>query len=238
MNNIRLNKFISNSGHTSRRKADELIFEGKVKVNNIIVLEPGKQIDPTQDKVEIEDKIINLTEQNIYIMLNKPTKYVSTVKDQFDRPSVVDLININERVYPVGRLDYDSHGLLLMTNDGELTYKLTHPRHDVSKTYIAKIIGDINEETLEKIRKGIYIDNYRTRPCKANIISKTPKYTEVRVSIMEGRNRQIRKMFEKFGFRVIDLQRIAIGDISIGELSAGQWRYLTDKEVDYLRNVL
>ena len=170
-------------------------------------------------------------------MLNKPTKYVSTVKDQFDRPSVIDLIGLEQRIYPVGRLDYDSQGLLLLTNDGDITYKLTHPRHNISKTYIAKISEDIDEITIQKIRNGVYIDNYRTRPCQVNVINHTEHMTEIRVSILEGRNRQIRKMFEKFGYKIISLERIAIGDISIGQLPLGKWRYLTEKEIGYLKNV-
>jgi 23S rRNA pseudouridine2605 synthase len=234
---IRLNKYISNSGYTSRRKADELVFDKKVTVNGVIVTEPGMQIDPEKDLIEIDHVKISLEQRLIYIMLNKPPKFVSTVKDQFERPSVIDLIGLDQRIYPVGRLDYDSQGLLLLTNDGDITYKLTHPRHNVSKTYIAKIDRIVDETTLQKIRNGVYIDNYRTRPCQVNVVNLSDNFSEIRVSIMEGRNRQIRKMFEKFGYNIVALERIAIGDISIGNLPLGKWRYLTEKEIGYLNNV-
>lgn len=234
---IRLNKYISNSGYTSRRKADELVFDKKVTVNGVIVTEPGMQIDPEKDMIEIDHVKISLEQPLIYIMLNKPPKFVSTVKDQFERPSVIDLIGLDQRIYPVGRLDYDSQGLLLLTNDGDITYKLTHPRHNVSKTYIAKIDRIVDETTLQKIRNGVYIDNYRTRPCQVNVVNQSDNFSEIRVSIMEGRNRQIRKMFEKFGYNIVALERIAIGDISIGNLPLGKWRYLTEKEIGYLKNV-
>ncbi|MBN2287480.1 MAG: rRNA pseudouridine synthase [Tissierellales bacterium] len=234
---MRLNKYISNSGYTSRRKADELVFDKKVTVNGVIVTEPGMQIDPEKDMIEIDHVKISLEQPLIYIMLNKPPKFVSTVKDQFERPSVIDLIGLDQRIYPVGRLDYDSQGLLLLTNDGDITYKLTHPRHNVSKTYIAKIDRIVDETTLQKIRNGVYIDNYRTRPCQVNVVNQSDNFSEIRVSIMEGRNRQIRKMFEKFGYNIVALERIAIGDISIGNLPLGKWRYLTEKEIGYLKNV-
>lgn len=237
MNKIRLNKFISNSGYTSRRKADELVFEKKVKINGEIVNEPGIQVDISKDVVEIEGKIIKLEEEMIYILLNKPVKYITTVKDQFSRPSVVDLVNVEERIYPVGRLDYNSSGLIILTNDGDLTYRLTHPKHNIYKTYIAKINGIIDDETIEKLQKGIYIDNYRTRPCKIDYISDDGRKSVLKVSILEGRNRQIRKMFEKFDFRVVSLKRISVGEIILGELPSGQWRYLNEGEIEYLKEI-
>ncbi|SHI70138.1 23S rRNA pseudouridine2605 synthase [Dethiosulfatibacter aminovorans DSM 17477] len=237
MNKMRLNKFISNSGYTSRRKADELIFEGKVKINGETVKEPGTQVQVSVDIVEVEGKNISLEEEMKYIILNKPIKYITSVKDQFDRPSVLDLVDIKERIYPVGRLDYDSSGLIILTNDGDLTYKLTHPKHNIYKTYIVKINGLIDDETIEKLKKGVYIDNYRTRPCKVSLVSDDDRKSVLKVSILEGRNRQIRKMFEKFNFRVVYLRRISIGEISLGELPSGQWRHLRDDEVKYLKEM-
>ncbi|WP_094762732.1 pseudouridine synthase [Dethiosulfatibacter aminovorans] len=234
---MRLNKFISNSGYTSRRKADELIFEGKVKINGETVKEPGTQVQVSVDIVEVEGKNISLEEEMKYIILNKPIKYITSVKDQFDRPSVLDLVDIKERIYPVGRLDYDSSGLIILTNDGDLTYKLTHPKHNIYKTYIVKINGLIDDETIEKLKKGVYIDNYRTRPCKVSLVSDDDRKSVLKVSILEGRNRQIRKMFEKFNFRVVYLRRISIGEISLGELPSGQWRHLRDDEVKYLKEM-
>jgi 23S rRNA pseudouridine2605 synthase len=237
MNKMRLNKFISNSGYTSRRKADELIFEGKVKINGEIVKEPGSQVDISEDVVEVEGKTIGLEEELKYILLNKPVRYISSVKDQFSRPSVIDLVDVEERVYPVGRLDFDSSGLIILTNDGDLTYRLTHPKHNIYKTYIVRINGLIDDETIEKLQKGMYIDNYRTRPCKISYVKDDGRKSVLRVSILEGRNRQIRKMFEKFDFRVVSLRRISVGEISLGELEPGQWRYLRDDEVKYLKDL-
>jgi 23S rRNA pseudouridine2605 synthase len=237
MNKMRLNKFISNSGYTSRRKADELIFEGKVKINEEIIKEPGTQVDISEDVVEVEGKTIDLEEKMQYILLNKPVKYITTVKDQFSRPSVVDLVDIEERIYPVGRLDYASSGLIILTNDGDLTYRLTHPKHNIYKTYVVKINGLIDDETIEKLEKGMYIDNYRTRPCKVAFVSDDGRKSVLKVSILEGRNRQIRKMFEKFDFRVVSLKRISVGEISLGELPLGQWRHLSDDEIKYLKEL-
>lgn len=238
MNMMRLNKYISNAGYTSRRKADELIFNGSVKVNGIIVNEPGTQIDIENDSVEINNIKLFQREKEIYIALNKPMKYISSVKDQFDRPSILDLVKVHERIYPVGRLDYDSSGLILLTNDGDLTYKLTHPKHDIYKTYLAKVEGTVEDIILERLRKGIYIDNYRTRPCKIEILHEYNNTTELEISIMEGRNRQIRKMFEKFNNRVIALKRISIGEIDLENLDLGKWRYLTAEEIKYLKEII
>jgi 23S rRNA pseudouridine2605 synthase len=149
----------------------------------------------------------------------------------------VDLVDIEERIYPVGRLDYASSGLIILTNDGDLTYRLTHPKHNIYKTYVVKINGLIDDETIEKLEKGMYIDNYRTRPCKVALVSDDGRKSVLKVSILEGRNRQIRKMFEKFDFRVVSLKRISVGEISLGELPLGQWRHLSDDEIKYLKEL-
>jgi 23S rRNA pseudouridine2605 synthase len=235
---MRLNKYISHTGLTSRRKADELIFEGKVSVNGKVVMEPGFQVNLSNDQVEVDHKTVALESENVYIMLNKPIRYITSVKDQFDRPSVLDLVKVPQRVYPVGRLDYDSQGLLLLTNDGEMTYALTHPKHDIEKTYHVKVKGTVEDSVIDKLTKGIYIDSQRTKPCRIKRIDETHQKTELQVTISEGRNRQIRKMFEHFHLRVTFLQRITIGNLHLGELGIGQWRYLTEEEVQNLRRLL
>ncbi|HAE41521.1 MAG TPA: pseudouridine synthase [Clostridiales bacterium] len=238
MDDIRLNKFISNSGYTSRRNADELIFNGMVTVNGIVVKEPGHQVNPGHDHVAVSGHPIVTQEDFIYIMLHKPEKYITTVKDQFDRPSVIDLVGLKDRIYPVGRLDYDSTGLLLLTNDGELTYKLTHPRHDIPKNYLVEVKGNLDAAIIAKLTKGIYIDGYRTKPCEIDVLGEIEHVTRLSVVINEGRNRQIRKMFEKFKCRVIALKRVAIGDLKLGELPVGKWRHLTADEVAYLKDCI
>ncbi|HBH11833.1 MAG: Pseudouridine synthase, Rsu [Clostridiales bacterium 38_11] len=235
MGDTRLNKFISNSGYTSRRNADELIFNGEVTVNGVVVIEPGYQVDSKLDRVEVSGKPIAVQDDFIYIMLHKPEKYITTVKDQFGRPSVIDLIDLKDRIYPVGRLDYDSKGLLLLTNDGSLTFKLTHPSHDVPKTYLVQVKGNLDATILAKLSKGIYIDGYRTKPCVINVIGEIEHITRLSVIISEGRNRQIRKMFEKFKCRVVDLKRVSMGELKLGNLPVGKWRHLTTGEVNYLK---
>lgn len=236
MDDIRLNKFISNSGYTSRRNADELIFNGMVTVNGVVVKEPGYQVNPGHDRVAVSGHPIGTQKDFIYIMLHKPEKYITTVKDQFDRPSVIDLVGLKDRIYPVGRLDYDSTGLLILTNDGELTYKLTHPRHDIPKNYLVEVKGNLDVAIIAKLTKGIYIDGYRTKPCEIDVIGEIEHVTRLSVVINEGRNRQIRKMFEKFKCRVVSLKRVSIGDLKLGELPVGKWRHLTADEVAYLKD--
>lgn len=170
---MRINKYIAYCGIASRRKAEELIIENRVKVNGKIVNELSFQINEAEDKVEVDGKAIGLEEELVYIMLNKPEGYVTTVKDQFDRKSVIDLVKgVGARVYPIGRLDYETSGLLLLTNDGDLTYKLTHPKHEVDKTYVATVKGIPNESEINNFEKGLYIEDYKTAPAKIKIVKK------------------------------------------------------------------
>ncbi|GKZ07387.1 hypothetical protein ANS015_22700 [Paraclostridium bifermentans] len=170
---MRINKYIASCGIASRRKAEELIIENRVKVNGKIVNELSFQINEDEDKVEVDGKTIGLEEELVYIMLNKPEGYVTTVKDQFDRKSVIDLVKgVGARVYPIGRLDYETSGLLLLTNDGDLTYKLTHPKHEVDKTYVATVKGIPNESEINNFEKGLYIEDYKTAPAKIKIVKK------------------------------------------------------------------
>jgi 23S rRNA pseudouridine2605 synthase len=234
---MRLNKYISHSGYTSRRKADDLIFQGKVKVNNKIEKNPGYQVDVDKDVVIVEGKELKQDNKIIYIMLNKPTDVITSVDDQFDRKTVVDLVKIDERVYPVGRLDYDSSGLILLTNDGDLTYKLTHPKHEIYKKYFVKVNKFLSDKEIYTLKKGVVIDGYMTNNSKIEVISKNRGHTNMYVSIDEGRNRQIRKMFKTQGGDVLTLKRISIGNLALGNLKEGNWRYLTKQEINYLKSL-
>ena len=235
---VRLQKFLADCGVCSRRKAEEYILSGKVKVNNNIVTELGTKVDEMKDKVYFNNKLVNIENSKVYIMLNKPEGCVTTAKEQFNRKTVFDYINIKERVVPVGRLDYDTSGLLLLTNDGDLTYKLTHPKHSIKKVYIAKVYGVPNKKKLDTFKKGIIIDGYKTLPSNIEIIEKDNKYSVLKIIITEGRNRQVRKMCEAIGHRVASLKRIAIEDLSIGDLKVGEYIYLsTSTPNDYLKKI-
>jgi 23S rRNA pseudouridine2605 synthase len=234
---MRLNKYISHSGYTSRRKADDLIFQGKVKVNNKVEKNPGYRVDVDKDVVTVEGKELKQDNKLIYIMLNKPTDVITSVDDQFDRKTVVDLVKIDERVYPVGRLDYDSSGLILLTNDGDLTYKLTHPKHEIFKKYFVKVNKFLSDKEIYTLKKGVVIDGYMTNNSKIEVISKNRGHTNMYVSIDEGRNRQIRKMFKTQGADVLTLKRISIGNLALGNLKEGNWRYLTKHEINYLKSL-
>ena len=237
---MRINKYIALCGVASRRKAEELILAGKVKVNDNIVTELSYQVDEENDVVKVDDKIIKEENKLVYILLNKPEGYITTVKDQFDRPSVIDLLSdVKERVFPVGRLDYETSGLLLLTNDGDLTYKLTHPKHEVDKTYVARVKGKLTKEEIERFKTGLKIEDYTTAPAKLKVI----KYDEQRdsslleIKIHEGKNRQVRKMCKAINHPVLRLRRSAMGKIKIGDCEIGKYRYLTEDEIKYLKNL-
>lgn len=232
---IRLQKFLSNCGVCSRRQAEQHILEGNISVNGKVVTQLGFKINENKDKVYFKNSIVNFEHKKIYIMLNKPKYCVTTVKEQFNRKTVLDYINIKERVVPVGRLDYDTSGLLILTNDGDLTYKLTHPKHNINKVYIAKVYGVPTKEKLVTFEKGIIIDDYKTAPSKIDLLEKDGKFSILKISITEGRNRQVRKMCEKIGHKVISLKRIAIEKLHIGNLKIGEYRYLTKEEICYLK---
>ncbi len=234
---IRLQKFLADCGICSRRKAEEYILQGDVVVNGKIITELGFKVDENKDKVYFKDKPVKIEQKKVYIMLNKPEGCVTTAKEQFDRKTVFDYIDIKERVVPVGRLDYDTSGLLILTNDGDLTYKLTHPKHNIKKVYIAKVYGTPTKEKLEKFKKGIVIDGYKTAPANIQILEKDNKYCTLKISITEGRNRQVRKMCDAIGHRVVNLKRVAIDKIILGNLKIGEYRYLTKEEVSYLKKI-
>ena len=236
---VRLQKYIAMSGAASRRAAEAMIEAGRVKVNGKTIAEQGIKVEIGADSVTVDGKELKIKDKKYYIMLNKPTGYVSTAKDQFDRPTVIDLVGseIGTRIFPVGRLDYDTEGLLLLTNDGDITYRVTHPKFHTDKTYIVVISGGISIAGLNKLRHGIKIENYKTSPAEVEILDAAGSKTMLKITIHEGKNRQVRKMFEAVGCKVIGLQRIKIGQIELGNLPLGRWRHLTSHEVNYLKNL-
>lgn len=196
----------------------------------------GTKINPKKDVVEYNEKRVKPEEEKVYILLNKPIGYVTTAKDQFSRDTVMDLVKVKQRVVPVGRLDMYTSGALILTNDGDFVYKVTHPKHEIEKTYNATIRGNIKKEEIEKLRNGVEIDDYKTKPAKVRILKtdEEKNLTRVEVIIHEGRNRQVRKMFETIGKNVIALHRSKIGNIEAKSLKIGEWRYLKSQEVNSL----
>lgn len=232
----RLQKVMSEFGVASRRKCEEMIARGKVKVNGCLITEPGCKVDKEKDIIEVDGKIVRSPETKLYILLNKPTGYITSVKDQFGRPTVLDLLKgVSVRVFPIGRLDYDTEGLIILTNDGELTYRITHPKHNIDKTYRALVRGRVGQEDIMAFDNGIAIENYMTSPARLEIIREIKGNSMVDITIHEGKNRQVRKMCSTIGHEVIRLKRIKIGDIGLGSLQTGQWRYLTKSEINYLK---
>jgi len=234
---MRLQKFLASCGVASRRKSEELIEDGRVKVNDKIVTKMGIKIDPETDLVCVDGKNIVSEEHKIYILLNKPKGYVTTVREQFNRKKVIDLVDVPFRIFPVGRLDYNTSGLLILTNDGELTYKLTHPKFEIPKTYIARIKGTPSKGKLNNFKDGLRIGNYTTSPAEIKILKKIDGDCLVEITIKEGKNRQVRKMCDAIGHPVLELKRIKMGKINIGYLKVGDWRYLTEKEIKYLKQL-
>lgn len=234
MSEMRLQKFLANSGIASRRKAEELILSGKISVNGITITELGTKVNPDVDEVFFENKKVENVQKYKYVLLNKPVGYVTTVDDQFNRPIVLDLIkNCDVKLIPVGRLDMYTSGALILTNDGDFIYKVTHPKNEIEKTYNATVRGEISEEDVQKIRDGVQIDNYVSGKAKVKIlkIDKEKNISRIEITIHEGKNREVRKMCEAVGKKVIALHRSKIGKISVKDLKIGVWRYLTPEEV-------
>ncbi len=230
----RLQKFLANQGVCSRRKAEEYILEGKVKVNGQVVTELGTKINPEKDKIEFNDKLVATDVKKVYILLNKPIGYVSTVKDQFNRPTVMELLKkVNESVVPVGRLDMYTSGALILSNDGDFVYQVTHPKHEINKTYQVTVKGKITNEEVENLRNGVDIGDYITKPAQVRImkIDEEKNISRIEITIHEGKNRQVRRMCEAIGKKVLALHRSKIGDIGVKDLILGEFRYLTNKEV-------
>ena len=232
---MRLQKFLASSGIASRRKCEELINDGKIKVNgNIAIL--GTKVNPNKDIVEYNGKQVKLEkEEYTYILLNKPIGVVTTVKDQFNRESVSDIVKVKERVVPVGRLDMYTSGALILTDDGDFVYKVTHPKHEITKTYNVTVIGIVTQDDIKKLEEGVIIDeNYKTRPAKAKIlkVDNEKNSSRIQITIHEGKNRQVRKMCEAIGKKVFALHRCKIGTLDVKNLKLGEWRYLSKKEVE------
>ncbi|MCY6484067.1 pseudouridine synthase [Clostridium aestuarii] len=233
----RLQKYMAACGVASRRKCEEIILQERVKANNVIIKELGFKVDPEKDNIYVDSKLIQLEENKIYVVLNKPEGYVSTVKDEKGRKTLLDIVKVNERIYPIGRLDYNTSGLILLTNDGNIYNKVIHPRQQINKVYIAKIKGIPTEDKISTFCNGIDIDGYITSKADFKIIKKLNDSCVVKITIHEGKNRQIRRMCEKIGHLVISLKRISIGKIKLEELKIGEWRHLDEKEIDYLQNL-
>ncbi len=230
---MRINKYIASCGICSRRAAEQLILDGKIKVNNKVVKELATEIDEFNDTVTLDGRKITLVSRYVYIMLNKPKGCVSTVKDDKDRKTVMDYLTEykDKRLFPIGRLDYDTEGLLLLTNDGDLANRLTQPMSEVPKTYVAKVEGEIPESDLARLRNGIVLDGVKLRRCKIKLLEVENNISRYEVTIYEGKNRQIHRMFESIGKNVIFLKRIKIGEVKLGGLGRGSSRFLTDKEI-------
>lgn len=238
MEPIRIQKFFTDCGVLSRRAAEEEIKAGRVQINGEIA-QVGQKIDPEHDRVTYRGRPVTMDThpRNVYVMLNKPRGYVTTMHDEHGRPCVTKLIeDIPVRVYPIGRLDMDSEGLLLLTNDGELANKLTHPRHEIPKIYHVKIAGTVTQEQLKALGKPMDIDGYVIQPVEVKLISIQQDHCVLRMTLYEGRNRQIRKMCQTQKLNILTLRRIAIGDLELGNLAPGQWRYLTQSQIQYLKS--
>ena len=234
---MRINKFLSSLGIASRRAIDKYIEEGRIKVNGVIA---STGIDVTEeDEIYIDNKKIETKriEEKVYFMLNKPLEVLSASSDDRGRKTVVDLIKTDKRIFPIGRLDYMTSGLILLTNDGELFNRLVHPKSEIYKKYYIKVFGEVKKEEIEELKKGVLLEDGKTLPAKVSGIKYDKNKTSMYISIREGRNRQIRRMIEKFGYKVLMLRREKIGELFLGDLKEGKYRELTREEIEYLYSV-
>lgn len=237
MDEIRLQKFLANQGVCSRRKAEEHILNGDVQVNGKTVTQLGTKIIPNKDEVIFQGKKITLSnDKKVYILLNKPIGYVTTTKDQFGRDTVLDLVKVKESILPVGRLDMYTSGAIILTNDGEFIYKITHPKYEIEKTYNVTLKGKITDEDVQKLRDGVEIEDYTSGKAKVRIlkIDEGKNISRLEITIHEGKNREVRKMCDAVGKKVLALHRSKIGNIGVKDIKLGQWRYLKEKEVNSL----
>ncbi len=235
---LRLQKYLAECGVASRRGAEALIRDGRIKVNGKTIREMGVKIDEENDVVEFDEARVKPQTKMVYIMLNKPVGFVTTVSDDKGRDTVMSLVSdIPIRIYPVGRLDYDTEGLLLMTNDGDLTYKITHPKNNVEKTYVAEVSGNISMDTIIRLRSGVVVDGVKTSPAKVEVVGATRLGTKLKITIHEGRNRQVRKMFEAVGCVVKRLVRTEEAGLKLGHVPLGRWRKLTEPEINMLKKI-
>jgi len=233
----RLQKVMAAAGIASRRKCENLILEGKVKVNGNVVNELGFKVNPPKDVIEVDGKVISFPEK-VYLILNKPTGYLTSISDPFGRPTVMDLIKEEIRVFPVGRLDYDTEGLLVFTNDGELAHRLMHPGFKLKKTYVAGIKGCPDDKSLDKLRSGIELEDGITYPADVKLIKKGKKSSTVTITISEGRKRQVRRMFKAIGCDVVKLKRTNYGPLALKDLKLGEYYYLSNLEIESLKKAV
>lgn len=229
----RLNKYLADCGVGSRRECDKLIADGCVKINGKIA-SLGANVEEN-DSVSVNGRRVTPKTKNYYIMLHKPKGCVTTVKDDLGRKTVMDFVDIKARLFPVGRLDYDTEGLLILTNDGDVANKLTHPKNNVEKVYVARLSGSLTEAERQTLERGVEIDGRKTMPARVKILAKDEHHTRVEVTITEGRNRQVKKMFESVGKEVEFLKRVAEGELRLGGLQRGKYRFLNDREIEYLK---
>ena len=235
MEEMRLQKYLALCSVASRRASEALILDGRVKVNGKTVTELGTKVI-YGDIVEVDGKEIRPDKKKIYIALNKPAGCVTTASDERGRKTVMEYVqDINERIYPVGRLDYNTEGLLIMSNDGDFTYALTHPKHEKEKVYEALVSGIVLHGAVDKLEKGVYIDGKKTAPAKAEVLEHRKNTSLIRIAIHEGRNRQVRKMCESVGHKVLALKRTSIDGIELGNLPLGKWRHLNENEIKRLK---
>ncbi len=235
MSNIRLNRFLANAGLDARRKIADFLQKEVVTINDKRAIEPGIRLNPNQDKVMINGKKIELKNNFVYFLLNKPKGIISSVQDEHGRKTVVDLISTQERIYPVGRLDAETSGALILTNDGEFTNQLTHPKFHIDKTYWCLVPGKITERQKNQLEKGVSLKDGVTSPAQVEILEEKPNRTIFTITIHEGRNHQVRRMLAKVGLELIELKRISIGSLELGELSYGKYRELTANEIFKLK---
>jgi len=236
----RLQKILSQAGVASRRASEQLMLDGRVTVNGTTVRELGTKADPAADDIRVDGRRVKLPERHRYVLLNKPRGYVTTRSDPHKRPTVIDLIGAREYIYPVGRLDFDSEGLLILTNDGDLAARLTHPSHGVNRIYEARVLGIPDAHDVQRLTRGVVIDGRRTDPAQIELMpgKRDDRHATLRITIHEGRNRQVRKMCEAIGHPVERLRRVAIGPLRDSRLKPGQWRDLTAEEVARLRGTV
>ncbi len=235
----RLQKFIARAGVASRREVERFITEGRVAVNGCIITKLGTKVDPVRDVIKFDGILVRSSPKKLYVVLNKPVGYVSTLKDPQGRPVIMELLNrITVRVYPVGRLDYDAEGLMLLTNDGELAHRLQHPRYGISRTYEVKIKDIPTDDELSRVRKGIKLEDGVTLPAKVTFLRRTMKNCWLKMTLSEGRNRQVKRMFAAIGHPVMKIKRVKFGVIGLGNLMKGQYRHLTEDEVKDLYDLV
>lgn len=233
---IRLQKFLADCGICSRRKAEEYILQGQVKVNGEVVCELGTKINPNKDEVIFKSNKVGNVDKKVYILLNKPIGYVTTTRDQFGRDTVLDLVHVKEKILPVGRLDMYTSGALILTNDGEFIYKVTHPKYEIEKTYNVTVKGIVTKKEIKQLEDGVKIEDYTSGKAKVKIlkIDKENDISRIEITIHEGKNREVRKMCNGIGRKVLALHRSKIENIDVKSLKLGEWRYLTNKEISSL----